>query len=894
MKMRRNAYFALACLIVTSACHPQDQSYSQYQPYSDNSGYLQGYPQSSGSYQSSDCADPMLAATNSNCLQGDRTDQYFQDRQNNPNATNPITGLPLTGIPQGTTPLMNPRLPNGGALENAPLRRDNFLRNPQQPLPPEAPTEFQKFVAATAGQFLPIYGASLFRNVPSTFSPNDLAPVTPDYVVGPDDELRLRIWGQVSYTGNLRVDRSGNIYVPQVGAIHVAGLTFAELDQHVRQAVSRVYRNFDLSVDMGRIRSIQIYVTGRARRPGAYTVSSLSSLVNALFASGGPSRDGSLRHVLLKRNGQTITDLDLYELLTEGDKTKDVRLLPEDVLYIPPVGSQVAITGSVREPAIYELREGEKLSDALRNAGETTSMASNTKISLDRVYQHQYRQAMEIDFNSQSLQTPLMDGDIVRVFPIVPAYINTVTLRGNVANPGRFSWHSGMRLSELIPDRDSLVNRNYWWKRSHLGLSVPEFEPMISTIGQDLRTPEMTSRGFTTSVSPDTLSWAMTNRTQEEVADQNPDARTNVDSRNSADSTNRNAGNSSSLGAEVGGSQTQRRFGDPIPNNVFLAAPEINWNYAVIERIDPDTLRTSLVPFDLGKLVLKHDANEDKSLQPGDTITIFSQADINVPQVERTKYVRLDGEFVHAGIYSVEPGETLRDLIRRAGGLTPKAYLYGSEFTRESTRKLQQQRIDEYVQSVGLEAERGTQALAVSGAASGNGATVSASRELTDQMINRLRQVRATGRIVLQLRPESEGMDAIPDLKLENGDRFAVPPVPDTVNVVGAVYDQNSFLFTPKRTIGRYLSLAGGPTRNADSRYAFIIRADGSVISKKTANKGFSSWTGNSFDDLKVNPGDTIVVPDKTLRPTALRNLIDWTQVFSQFAFGAAAINVLR
>jgi protein involved in polysaccharide export with SLBB domain len=886
MKMRRNAYFALTCLLFTAAC------YSQYPSYSDTSGNSQGYPQSSDSYQTSDCADPIMAATNSSCSQGDRTDD------STPNTTNPITGMPLTGLPQGAASQWNPRLPNGGALENAPLRQDNVLRATQQQLPPEAPTEFQKFVAATAGQFLPVYGSNLFRNVPSTFAPNDLAPVTPDYVVGPDDELRLRIWGQISYSGNLRVNRSGDIYVAQVGAIHVAGLTFAELDQHVRQAVSRVYRNFDLSVDMGRIRSIQVYVTGRARRPGAYTVSSLSSLVNALFASGGPSLDGSLRHVLLKRNGQTITDLDLYALLSQGDKTKDVRLLPEDVIYIAPVGSQVAITGSIREPAIYELREGETLSDAFKNAGETSAMASNSKISLDRVYQHQYRQTMEIDFNSESLKMPLVDGDIIRVFPIVPAYMNTVTLRGNVANPGRFSWHSGMHLSELIPDRDSLVGRDYWWKRSHLGLSVPEFEPMISTIGQDLRTPEMTSRGFTTSVSQDTLSWAITNRAQEEATDRNSDSRTSTDSRNTTDPAYRDpraAASGSSLGADVGGTQTQRRLGDSIPNNVFLAAPEINWNYAVIERIDPDTLRTSLIPFDLGKLVLKHDANEDKTLQPGDTITIFSQTDINVPQAERTKYVRLDGEFVHAGVYSVKPGETLRDLVRRAGGFTSKAYLYGSEFTRESTRRLQQQRMDEYIRSVGLEAQRGMQALAASGSITGTSATnVAASRDVTDQLVNRLRQVRATGRIVLQLRPDSRTIDEIPDLSLENGDRFAVPSVPDTVNVVGAVFDQNSFLYMSKRTAGRYLRLAGGPTRNADTKYAFIIRADGSVISKKTVNSALNNWSGNGFNDLRVNPGDTIVMPDKTLRPSAIRNLLDWTQSFSQLAFGAAAINAIR
>jgi protein involved in polysaccharide export with SLBB domain len=843
-----------------------------------------GISQSANGNQSVDCADPLLASASSGCdqyLQGGQSvsyGQYDQASQYQIRSANGFNGS------TATTP--NAQSLTSGASESDPLRSGYANAQRERLLPAELPTEFQKFVAATTGQLLPVYGANFFRNVPSTFSPNDLAPVTPDYVIGPDDELRIRIWGQVGYSGNLRVDRSGNIYLPQVGEIHVAGLSFSDLDLHVRQAVSRVYRNFDLSVDMGRIRSIQVYVTGRARRPGAYTVSSLSSLVNVLFASGGPSLEGSLRHILLNRNGKTITDFDLYALVIRGDKSKDVRLLPEDVLYIPPVGPQVAVTGSVHEPGIYELLGNESIADVLKNAGEMSTLASNSRISLDRVDQHQYRQAMEIAVDAESLKTQLVDGDILRVFSILPAYQKTVTLRGNVANPGRFGWHSGMRLSDLIPDRDSLVTRDYWWQRSHLGLAVPEFESVISTIGRDPRSPETTIRGFTSSVSSETLSSALTARAQDNVD------RSNL--RSQAGEI-RDSGNNSSLGAQVAASTTPRGRGESARNDVFLAAPEINWNYAVIERIDPDTLKASLIPFDLGKLVLKHDASEDRILQPGDTVTIFSQADISVPQADRTKYVRLDGEFVHAGIYSVQPGETLRDIVKRAGGFSQKAFLYGSEFTRESTRKLQQQRIDEYVDAVSAEAERGTQALAVSGSSGGASASnVSASREVGQQLISRLRQIRATGRIVLQLRPESRSIEDIPNLSLENGDRFAVPSVPDTINVVGAVYDQNSFLYVSRRTLGHYLKLAGGPTRNADSRHAFLIRADGSVISKTTANNGWNSWTGNGFNEIRVNPGDTIVIPDKTLRPTALRNLLDWTQVFSQLSFGAAAINVIR
>jgi protein involved in polysaccharide export with SLBB domain len=653
------------------------------------------------------------------------------------------------------------------------------------------------------------------------------------------------------------------------------------LDQHLRQAVARIYRNFDLSVDVGRTRSMQVYVTGQARRPGVYTISSLSSLVNALFASGGPSAQGSLRHILVNRGGATIADFDLYSLLVHGDKSKDVRLLPEDVLYIPAAGPQVAITGSVRSPAIYELRAGETIADLIETAGKTTAMSSDARISLERVGQRQLRQAMEFKFDAAGLAAPLADGDILRIFPILPLYEKTVTIRGNVANPGRFAWHPGMRLSDLIPDRESLLSRDYWWKRSHLGLPVPEFESTISTLEPDQRSPGSNGPGSQTPISQENLTAALLPNAQQ-------------DPYNAATESPRpgQTGNTgSSIASQLAQNSAPGGAGQPRRYDVRLSAPEINWDYAVIERLDPDTLKSSLIPFDLGKLVIDHDAGQDMGLQPGDTITVFSQSDIRVPLDRQTKYVELEGEFVHAGIYSVQPGETLRDIARRAGGLTPKAYLFGAEFTRQSTRLLQQQRIDEYARTVSMEAERGTQALAMSTPSGSGSADVSASRLASQELSTRLSQIRATGRIVLQFHPESAGIDDVPAISLENGDRFVVPFTPSTVNVVGAVYDQNSFLFDHGRSVIHYLQLAGGPNRNADSHHAFVIRADGSVVSR-AAVKGASIWT-NSFNQIRLNPGDTIVVPDKTLRPSALRGIMDWTQVFSQLALGAAAINVL-
>ena len=835
------------------------------------------YPQSPGGSQSGDAQQsPSANCTDqgvdfgAGCTQ-DQTGQ--QSSQQNPRQNQQFP-MDQNGIENrrmlGTTGMDNTTLLGPGGVQGQLQRRV---------LPPEPPTEFQKFVAASIGQLLPIYGANLFRDVPSTFAPSNLAPATSDYTIGPEDELRVRIWGQINYSGNLRVDRSGNISLPQVGDVHVAGLQFSALDQHLRAAVGRVYRNFDLSVDIGRIRSMQIYVTGQSRSPGAYTVSSLSSLVDALFASGGPSAQGSLRHILLKRNGKVITDFDLYALLVHGDKSSDARLLPEDVIFIPPVGAQIAIAGSIRNPGIYEMRGGETIADLIDVAGKTTAVASHARVSLDREQQPQHRQALEFIFDASGLATPLADGDIVRIYSILPVYEKTVILRGFVANPGRFGWHPGMRLSELIPDRDSLVGRDYWWKRNHLGLPAPEFEPTISTIGRDQRTLESNPNGgFTASVTPDTLTSALQPVDQREAANNNANQ-----------GETRSSGSIASQVSQVttqGGAVRVRR------NTEQLSTPEINWDYAAIERVDPETLKTSLIPFELGKLVIDHDASQDLLLQPGDTVTVFSQDDIRVPLERQTKYVELDGEFVHAGVYSVQQGETLRDLVRRAGGLTRNAYLYGSEFTRESTRVLQQQRLDEYVQNVNMEAQRGTQALAASGSASGGGSSdVTASRTAGQDLVARLSQVRATGRIVLQFSPTKASITDVPAINLENGDRFVVPFVPSIVNVVGAVYDQNSFLFEPGRTVKHFLQMAGGPDRDADRRHAFVIRADGSVISRSVVDKNYFT---NGFNEMRLNPGDTVVVPDKTLRPSAIRAFADWTQVFSQLALGAAAIDVVK
>ncbi len=790
--------------------------------------------------------------------------------------------------------------------------------------PPEPMTDLQRLARSATGETLPVFGRDLFQNAPSTFAPGDQIAVSADYIVGTGDEILLRIWGPEAFNSQLTVDRSGSIYLPKVGAIHVAGLRFDELQQQVTASVNRVYRNYNLTVNLGRLRSIQIYVVGEARQPGAYTVSSLSTVLNALFASGGPNVRGSMRHIQIRRGSTTLPEFDLYDLVLRGDKTRDVHLENGDTIFIPAVGPQVALGGSVRHPALYELKADSTLQDVLDLAGGFSAVGTGSNLSLDRIGEDHIRHTLTVGADGAGRAMILRDGDVLYAGHISAGYEKTVTIRGNLANPGRFGWHQGMRLNEIIPDRMSLLTNNYWRERNRLGVPAPLFEPLNpsprlqdqlpypSSTNGSLRNgqtqrqmqgyPEYGTRSDSTSYDDanqresDLAQDGVLGRTTSEDArliGQVGPAVTGVITPQDAGPTGNTAGSTAVSGTTSG--SVPRRFNlpqatasDNTPvNRIQIPAPEINWSYAVIERLDPNTLKSSLVPFNLGRLVQDHDASQDLELQPGDVITILSQKDVPVSLDAQTKYIRLEGEFVSPGVYSTQPGESLAELVRRAGGFTSKAYLYGSSFLRESARVFQQQRLDEYISHLSTDMQR---ALAVRAVSSSTGVLDPTSLAEQQNLINQLRQMRATGRVVLAFEPQSAGLQVIPDFALENGDVFRVPSVPGTISVIGAVYGQNVFLYNPKSRMENYLALAGRPNRIADKKSAFIIRADGSIFSREQANSVFS----NKFDNARINPGDSIVVPEKLIRPTALRQLIDYSQILSSFGLAAAAINVIR
>lgn len=677
--------------------------------------------------------------------------------------------------------------------------------------PPLEPTEYQRFVRETTGRNLALFGYKLFAQ--DGFPSLQNVPVPADYVVGPGDEILLKLWGAVDADLRLKVDRNGQISIPRVGTLNVAGLKAAQLEPTLKAQIGRTYANFQLSATLGQLRSMQVFVVGQARQPGAYTVSSLSTLISALFESGGPAANGSLRNIQLKRDGQLVSTLDLYQFITQGDKSADARLLPGDVIVIPPVGPRVALIGALDNPAIYELGHAEEpLARVLGYAGGTRALTSPHKVLIERITPAQTRAPRSVEeraLDAAGLQSSVRDGDVVTLFEIRPEFANAVTLRGNVAAPLRYAYRPGMRVADLIPEREALIQPDYYTRKN----AMVQFE----------------------------------------------------------------------AGSRVSGER--------IASEVKNLLDEINWDYAAIERLDSKDVRSQLLPFNLGRAVRDKDPAHNLALQPGDVVTVFGVKDLPVPLEKRTQFVRIAGEVKVPGIYQVQPGETLPELLQRAGGFSANAYPYGLVFSRESTRAQQQVNLDQAVRR--MEADIGSRsATSLQNLPDQDKTLAQAQQETQRLMLARLRSLKASGRIALEMQPDAAELPAI---ALEDGDQITVPHKPGFVGVFGAVMAETSFIYRADASVRDYLDRAG-LTADAEDDAALIIRADGSVES----NPAVRSWVsaGGSFMARKLQPGDSVFVPEKVDRRTAYTRFIqgakDWTAILYQFGLGAAGLKTLR
>lgn len=763
----------------------------------------------------------------------------------------PLNAAPVTPMGMAAVPLAAPSLRTPEATTEATRLTSRAIA-----LEPLKPNDFQQFILQTTGQRLPLFGFQFFENINASqaqavgamqttnaFAPVEGTAVSPDYPLGAGDQLIIRAWGSIDVDVKATIDRNGQIVIPKVGSVPMAGVKVSQSEAVIKQALAKNYKGFEVSVTLGQLRAITVYVVGQARRPGSYTLSSMSTLSSGLFASGGPNSNGSVRRVQLKRAGQLVTEFDLYGFLSQGQAAGDVRLIDGDVIFIPPAVGYVAMQGAVNSQAVYELKSAsEKLDQLLAVAGGLPITTDPRKVSLERITPHlpQPRSIQNISLQTadkQGMETALQTGDLLTFYPITPDMGNAVTLRGNVAQAARMPWKQGMRVSDLIPNKEALITPS----------SVRKQNETLFDANKRARTSrERSTESF------DATLW-----------------------------------------------QQQPKLQEPrslvLADQVGEALEEVNLDYATIERFNRKDLSSELLAFNLGKVLANPLDTENIQLQPGDVVTVFSSDDVRIPQAKRRVIVRLEGEVQRPGIYQVAPNESLASLLLKAGGLTPNAYLFGSAFYREEVRKQQTENLDKLVRKLEAESASSLSQVAQSqGGASESAALqakIAAATMAQKQSLDRLRSVKAEGRISLSL-PASLRMslNELPRIGLQNADKFYVPSRPDFVYVFGSVNTESALLFRPGLSVSAYIGLAG-MGGGADKDGVILVRADGSAMTPQ------SFWR-NEVLSAEVLPGDTIVLPEKQDRESTwsavFRNTKDITQILYQLGLGAAAIKTLR
>jgi protein involved in polysaccharide export with SLBB domain len=764
--------------------------------------------------------------------------------------------LPLSAVgvaPMGVTaaPLGAPSLRTPEAISEAAKLTSRAIT-----LDPLKPNDFQQFVLQTTGQRLPLFGYQFFENINASqaqavgamqstnaFAPTEGTAVSPDYPLGVGDQLIIRAWGSIEVDVRIAIDRNGQVIIPKVGAVSMAGVKVSQSEAVIKQALAKNYKGFEVNVTLGQLRAITVYVVGQARRPGSYTLSSMSTLSSGLFASGGPNANGSVRRVQLKRAGQVVTEFDLYGFLSQGNASGDVRLIDGDVIFIPPAAGYVALQGAINSQAIYELKTAEeKLDQLLAVAGGLPITTDPRKVDLERITPHlpQPRSIQNISLQTdgaQGMQATLQNGDLLTFYPITPDMANAVTLRGQVAQASRMPWKSGMRVSDLIPNKEALITPSSVRKQN---------ESLFDANRRARTSKERASDSF------DATLWSQQPKLLEPK--------------------------SLLLAEQVGES-----------------IEEVNLDYATIERFNRKDLTAELIAFNLGKVLANPQDKENIQLQAGDVVTVFSADDVRIPQAKRRVIVRLEGEVQRPGIYQVAPNETLSGLLLKAGGLTQNAYLFGSAFYREEVRKQQTENLEKLLRRLEADTASSLAQIAQSGGGVSDPSSLQAKLAVASltqkQSVDRVRSLKAEGRISLSL-PASLRMslNELPRISLQNADKFFIPSRPDFVYVFGSVNTESALLFRPGLNVSDYVNLAG-MSSGADKAGVILVRADGSAMTPQ------SFWR-NEVLSAEVLPGDTIVLPEKQDRESAwsavFRNTKDITQILYQLGLGALAIKTLR
>jgi polysaccharide biosynthesis/export protein len=719
------------------------------------------------------------------------------------------------------------------------------------------------------------FGYDLFKDSSASFAPIGDVPVPSDYIVGPGDQLTVQLFGSQNRTLRLTVGRDGRISFPELGPINVGGQTFERIANDLEARVSRQLIGVRASVGMGATRSIRVFVMGETNRPGSYTVSGLTTVTSALYASGGVKPIGSLRDIQLKRQGAVIRRLDLYDLLLRGDTSGDAKLLPGDVIFIPPVAATVAVDGEVQRPAIYELKGTTSVADIIQLAGGTTSEADTSRAALVRVNDRRARVVVNVPLDTASGRTELMrNGDALRVLRLRPTLDEGVTVEGHVFRPTQEAWHEGLRLTDVLGSVDELkpsADLNYILIRRELppdrritALSVdlsaalrnPSSESNVKLMPRDRIIVFDVESGRRQVLDP------LLEEIRRQSRIDQPGEVVRIDGRVKARGDY-------PLEPQMRVSDLLRAGGG-LQDAAYGAKAELT-RY----RINGDVRQTQLLDVDLAA-VLKGDASADLALQPFDFLNVKE-----VPEWSEQEQVTLLGEVRFPGIYPIQRGETLRSVLTRAGGLTTLAFPEGAVFTRVELQSREQEQIDRLAER--LQSDLAAAALSAA-AANQNGA----GQALTvgQSLLNQLKATTAVGRLVIDLNSVlAARAGSAEDVVMREGDRLIIPKQKQEVTVIGEVQNTTSHFYRPNLSRDDYIGLSGGTTRKADDGRIYIVRADGSVVSSEN-----SGWFRRS-SQVAMRPGDTVVVPLDTERMPALPLWQAVTSILYNLAIAAAAVN---
>ena len=772
----------------------------------------------------------------------------------------------------------NPILPR--EIEQFPIEKET-----------KEPGNAQEEVKSKTGQKLERFGYDLFAGVPTTYTPVSDIPVPSNYVVGPGDTIKVQLYGKENNSYELTVSRSGDIQFPQLGPISVAGLSYTELKDSLSQQISEQFIGVKSNISLGELRSIQIFILGESYKPGAYTVSSLSTVMNALYVSGGIKKVGSLRNIELKRNGKLISTIDLYDFLLKGDTSDDRRLQSGDVIFIPSVKKTASVSGEVVRPAIYEIKNEKTISELIDLAGGLLPTAYAQDVRVERIDEINRKTAIDINLMTRSGQsTSIKNGDFIKVYPVADKNENVVELIGHVLRPGLVSWNKGMRVSDLVPSTQYLKqNANI-----DAALVIREtdvlgnLQPIKVTLREVLKN---TSSEENILLHPRDKFVVLSNVIDAEAS--------NVDSKKTdnkkdvlAELNNKRNKVLASINEEL---RNQASFSSPakiVSINGPVKFPgqyPLTQNMTIVDLVqlaggfsesaytlEAEVTRQDLTnPQQADVLHMLVDLQQEFlgtvqfELKPHDQVTVKA-----TPEFRDSARVEVIGEVKFPGQYTIRRGETLNQLIKRVGGFSEFAHVKAAVFSRKELREREQEQIK--VLQDRLRQEIAATELEQSNL--GKSANVAKAESLLDV----LDTTQATGRLVVDINAVMDGSAS--DVVLKDGDKLIVPAFRQEVTVIGEVQVPTSHLYNSNLDFTDYIDRSGGEKETSNSDAIYIVKADGSVV---LPNK--SSWLTHSEADIE--PGDTIVVPLDTDRVDSLELWTKVSQIVYQMALGAAAIN---